>query len=88
MAEARGDRDACHISSLKCDLEAKILILDEPTRNFSPLSTPVIFNLLEQYQGCIISISHDRSYLRQICSSIYQLTENGLERLEDAFKET
>ena len=65
-----------------------VLILDEPTRNFSPLSTPVIFNLLEQYQGCIISISHDRSYLRQICTSIYQLTENGLERLEDAFKET
>lgn len=65
-----------------------VLILDEPTRNFSPLSTPVIFNLLEQYQGCIISISHDRTYLRQICTRIYQLTENGLEQLENVFKET
>jgi len=55
-----------------------VLILDEPTRNFSPLSTPVIFNILKHYHGCIISISHDRSYLSQVCTTIYQLDEQGL----------
>jgi len=55
-----------------------VLILDEPTRNFSPLSTPVIFNILKNYHGCIISISHDRSYLSQVCTTIYQLDEQGL----------
>lgn len=55
-----------------------VLILDEPTRNFSPLSTPVIFDILKEFNGAIISISHDRGYLSTVCDSIYELTEHGL----------
>lgn len=35
----------------------EILILDEPTRNFSPLTTPVLYRALAQYGGTIISVS-------------------------------
>lgn len=55
-----------------------VLILDEPTRNFSPLSNPVIRVLLKSYQGTIISISHDRKYIAQVCDSVYRLTKEGL----------
>lgn len=44
-----------------------VLILDEPTRNFSPLSAPVIRSILRDYTGCIISSSHDRLYISTIC---------------------
>ena len=60
----------------KCD----ILILDEPTRNVSPLSNPVIRDVLKNYTGCIISISHDRKYINEVVDTLYELTENGLIR--------
>ena len=56
----------------------KVLILDEPTRNFSPLSGPVIRSVLASFGGAIISISHDRKYIAGVCDCVYELTENGL----------
>lgn len=57
---------------------SQVLVLDEPTRNFSPLSNPVIRRNLREFQGSIISVSHDRKYLGEVCTVIYELTENGL----------
>ena len=58
----------------KCD----VLILDEPTRNVSPLSNPVIRNVLNEYKGTIISVSHDRKYINEVVNALYILTSNGL----------
>ena len=58
--------------------DANVLILDEPTRNFSPLSGPVIRRMLSRYPGCIISVSHDRRYLSEVCTAVYELTPGGL----------
>lgn len=64
---------------LKMSMEENdVLILDEPTRNFSPLSNPVIRELLRNYGGAIISVSHDRKYVKEVCSKVYRLTEKGL----------
>lgn len=57
---------------------ANLLLLDEPTRNFSPLSNPVIRRALKDFRGAIISISHDRKYLNEVCNKIYRLDKNGL----------
>ncbi|MDR2168206.1 MAG: ATP-binding cassette domain-containing protein [Clostridiales bacterium] len=57
---------------------ANVLILDEPTRNFSPLSAPEIRRTLNEFNGAIISISHDRKYLSEVCQKVYRLAENGL----------
>ena len=62
---------------------ANVLLLDEPTRNFSPLSGPVIREVLKAYQGAIISISHDRKYIEEVCSSRYLLTGQGLVLLKE-----
>ncbi len=58
----------------KCD----VLILDEPTRNVSPLSNPVIRNVLNEYKGTIISVSHDRKYINEVVNALYILTPDGL----------
>lgn len=55
-----------------------VLILDEPTRNISPLSNPVIRNSLSNFKGTIISVSHDRKYILEVCDTIYEMNENGL----------
>ncbi|MCM1056546.1 MAG: ATP-binding cassette domain-containing protein [Firmicutes bacterium] len=61
-----------------CMSGANVLILDEPTRNFSPLSGPVIRKMLAEFPGAIISISHDRKYIGEVCKKVYRLTEEGL----------
>ena len=55
------------------------LLLDEPTRNFSPTSQPEIRKLFANYPGGLVTVSHDRRFLKEICTSIYRLTEHGLE---------
>jgi ATPase subunit of ABC transporter with duplicated ATPase domains len=57
---------------------ADVLILDEPTRNFSPLSNPVLRGVLKEFGGVIISVSHDRKYINEVCGRVYTLTEQGL----------
>ena len=55
------------------------LLLDEPTRNFSPTSQPEIRKLFANYPGGLVTVSHDRRFLKEVCRSIYCLTKNGLE---------
>lgn len=57
---------------------ANVLLLDEPTRNFSPLSCPVVRAALQNFGGAIISISHDRKYLDEVCDKVYELRGSGL----------
>ena len=57
---------------------ANVLILDEPTRNFSPLSGSVIRKMLKDFPGAVISVSHDRKYLEEVCDKVYRLTPEGL----------
>jgi ATPase subunit of ABC transporter with duplicated ATPase domains len=60
---------------------ADILLLDEPTRNFSPLSGPVIRGILRDFSGAIISVSHDRKYIDEVPDRTYELTQEGLSLL-------
>ena len=62
--------------------EANVLILDEPTRNFSPLSGPEVRGILKQFPGVIISVSHDRKYIAEVCDKVYQMTSEGLSLLD------
>ena len=59
---------------------ADVLILDEPTRNFSPMSGAVIRRMLREFQGAIVSVSHDRKYIEEVCDMVYCMTELGLKQ--------
>lgn len=78
MRELSGGQKAkvmlLYLDTSGCD----VLLLDEPSRNFSPLSNPVIRRMLADFPGAIISISHDRKFITEVCDKVYQLTEEGL----------
>lgn len=59
--------------------QANVLMLDEPTRNFSPTSQPQVRKLFTDYSGAIITVSHDRTFLKEVCQKIYRLNETGIE---------
>ncbi|MER2132804.1 MAG: ATP-binding cassette domain-containing protein [Carnobacterium inhibens] len=68
---------------LKIDLLGQnVLLLDEPTRNFSPLSQPELRKLFKNFKGSIITISHDRMFLKEVCDQVYELKKDGLVRVE------
>ncbi|MDF2700776.1 MAG: transporter, ATP-binding protein [Haloplasmataceae bacterium] len=58
-----------------------VLLLDEPTRNLSPLSAPVIHELLIHFNGCVICITHDRKFLENVFEEVYELNEENLKKL-------
>ena len=62
--------------------KCNVLLLDEPTRNVSPLSNPVIRKVLKEFNGTIISVSHDRKYIEEVPNKLYLLTNNGLNLIE------
>ena len=56
----------------RCD----VLLLDEPTRNFSPLSGPIIRNALCEFGGTIIAVSHDRKFIGEVCEKRFSIPAN------------
>ncbi len=69
---------------LKMDLDqVNVLIVDEPTRNFSPLSQREVRQIFQNFEGCLIVVSHDRLFNQEVCHRHYRLTHNALERLSN-----
>ena len=58
---------------------ADLLLLDEPTRNLSPLSNPIIRNVFKNYKGAIVAISHDRKFISEVADEVFRLTQKGFE---------
>jgi len=66
---------------LKISLQGyNVLLMDEPTRNFSAISNPELRGLLNTFEGSIISVSHDRKFMYEVCDTIYELKEDGLHK--------
>ncbi|MCJ7856193.1 ATP-binding cassette domain-containing protein [Lachnospiraceae bacterium NSJ-143] len=55
-----------------------VLILDEPTRNFSAMSNIEIRRVLKEFKGTLICVSHDRKFIDEVCDKVYVLDQNGL----------
>lgn len=69
------------IMILKISLQGyNVLLLDEPSRNFSAISNPELRGLLNTFEGAIISVSHDRKYMNEVCDTIYEMKEDGLHK--------
>ena len=55
-----------------------VLVLDEPTRNLSPLSAPAVRTLLREFRGAILFVTHDRKLIKETATRVLRLTEDGL----------
>lgn len=75
-----GQRAKLYFAKMVLD-KAEVLVLDEPTRNLSPLSDPEIRKTLKNFTGCIIAVPHDRKFISEVFDEVLLLTSNGLKKL-------
>lgn len=58
--------------------EPHLLLLDEPTNHLDIYSIEILEDALEQFDGTMLLVSHNRHFLNSVCNTIYILDENGL----------
>jgi ATP-binding cassette subfamily F protein 3 len=56
-----------------------LLLLDEPTNHLDILSKETLESSLNNYDGTLLCISHDRYFLNNVCNVIFEMTENGIQ---------
>jgi ABC transport system ATP-binding/permease protein len=54
-----------------------VLILDEPTNDLDVQTLTVLEDYLESFNGCVITVSHDRYFLDRTVQNIFALEPNG-----------
>jgi len=57
---------------------ANFLLLDEPTNNLDIASAEVLENALDDFNGTVLVISHDRYFLDQTVSRIFALEDRAI----------
>lgn len=62
--------------------EYELLILDEPTNHLDLYTMEQLEEALEQYEGTILLITHDRYMLEKICNKLLVFENNQVYRFE------
>lgn len=50
--------------------EPNVLLLDEPTNDLDTVTLTVLENFLEDFNGVVIAVSHDRYFLDKVCDQL------------------
>ena len=70
--------ERARIAMLKLLLEENnMLLLDEPTNHLDTDAKEALEETLKNYDGCIMTVSHDRWFLDQVCDTIWELPGDG-----------
>ncbi len=72
-----GERSRLQLAKLMLS-DANFLLLDEPTNNLDLPSCEVLEQALEEFEGTVLVISHDRYFLNRIADRIIELEDASL----------
>jgi len=56
---------------------ANFLLLDEPTNHLDLSSIEILANALNEYEGTVLFVSHDRNFIDALCTHIFGMQTNG-----------
>jgi len=64
-----------------------LLILDEPTNHLDIKSREILLKALQDFDGTVMLVSHDRHFLRAITTRVIELDQNELRTYEGTYNE-
>lgn len=64
-----------------------VLILDEPTNHMDIISKETLENLLSNYEGTVIFVSHDRYFVKKIATKLLIFNEDGVKFFDGTYQE-
>lgn len=79
-----GERSRLQLASLMLQ-QPNLLLLDEPTNNLDIPSMEVLEHALDDFEGAILVISHDRYFLDQIVDRVIELDKGTLRTFEGGY---
>jgi ATP-binding cassette subfamily F protein 3 len=79
-----GERSRLQLAKLMLS-GANFLLLDEPTNNLDLPSCEVLENALDEFEGTVLVISHDRYFLDRVVERIVDLREGDLEEYPGSY---
>lgn len=56
---------------------SNVLVLDEPTNDLDMETLDLLAELLAEYKGTVLTVSHDRAFLDSVATGIYAIEEDG-----------
>ena len=72
-----GERGRVSLAKLMLS-EANFLILDEPTNHLDIISKEILEDALNNYEGTVLYVSHDRYFINRTATRILELTNHKL----------
>ncbi len=67
--------------------EANLLLLDEPTNHMDIVGKESLENILKEYKGSLIFVSHDRYFVNKIADSILAFEKEGVSYFNGNYEE-
>jgi ATPase subunit of ABC transporter with duplicated ATPase domains len=79
-----GEKVRCLLSMVMLQ-EANVLVLDEPTSHLDMESIEALQEALEEYQGTLVVVSHDREFIDSVATRVIVMedTDSGKPKLTD-----
>jgi ATP-binding cassette subfamily F protein 3 len=66
---------------------ANLLVLDEPTNHLDVESIEVLEDAIDEYEGTVILVSHDRAFLRELATRVWAIEQGRLTDFAGTFVE-
>jgi ATP-binding cassette subfamily F protein 3 len=79
-----GERSRLQLAALMLE-NPNLLLLDEPTNNLDIPSVEVLERALDDFEGAVLIISHDRYFLDQVVDRVIELDEGHLRSFEGGY---
>jgi ABC transport system ATP-binding/permease protein len=57
--------------------EPNVLLLDEPTNDLDIETLTALEDLLDQWPGTLVVVSHDRYFVERVCDNVFAITAHG-----------
>lgn len=80
--------ELARLVSAKMMLEhANILLLDEPTNHFDLAARASLAEALEEFEGTVLFVSHDRHFVSRVATRVIAITHDGIKDMHGSYDE-